>query len=174
MPIPDLTFVLGGASSGKSFYAERLVLSSGKAPVYLATAQSHDDEMTGKIASHRARRGAEWQLVEAPLAIAGRFRTFRPDQIILLDCLTLWLSNLMAAKRDIDAEITDLLVALKTCPAQVVAVSNELGLGLVPTTPLGRAFRDWQGRLNQRVAAEAGAVTFIAAGLPLALKGALP
>lgn len=174
MPFPAFTLVLGGASSGKSAWAERLVLSSQKSPVYLATAQAFDDEMTGKITKHQHRRGPEWQLMEAPLSVAPLLGSFTSSHIILLDCLTLWLSNQLMAEADIDSEITALLAAILACPAPVVCVSNELGLGLVPSTALGRSFRDWQGQLNQRFAAAADCVAFIAAGLPLPLKGPLP
>lgn len=170
----SFTLVLGGASSGKSAWAERLVLATGKSPVYLATAQALDAEMDARLLVHQRRRGPEWQLIEEPLQLAPLFADFQPSQIILLDCLTLWLSNLMFNDRDIDTEIAGLISSLSTCPAQIVCVSNELGLGLVPDSAIGRAFRDWQGKLNQRVAAAADVVIFVAAGLPIPLKGKLP
>ncbi|MCF6273585.1 MAG: bifunctional adenosylcobinamide kinase/adenosylcobinamide-phosphate guanylyltransferase [Rhodobacteraceae bacterium] len=168
--LPSLSLILGGASSGKSAYAERLALGAGLAPVYIATAQAHDGEMADKITSHQARRGASWQLVEAPLAPAEALRTLTADHVVLLDCLTLWLSNLMEANRVPELETAALLAAIKATPARVIAVSNELGLGLVPATPLGRRFREAQGILNQQFAEAACAVTFVAAGLPLFLK----
>ncbi|MBL1434955.1 MAG: bifunctional adenosylcobinamide kinase/adenosylcobinamide-phosphate guanylyltransferase [Rhodobacteraceae bacterium] len=166
----NLTFILGGASSGKSAYAERIALSSGQIPVYLATGQAHDGEMTEKISRHQARRGAEWQLIEAPLNLAAPLSTLSQKHVVLLDCLTLWLSNHMALNYNIEDETSALLHAISTCKAKVIAVSNELGLGLVPSSQLGRAFRDAQGLLNQRFAESATTVTFVAAGLPLSLK----
>lgn len=166
----NLTLILGGASSGKSAYAEQLVLNAGQNPVYFATAPMGDSEMSDKILRHRARRGDEWSLVEAPLDLVTPLCTCTSRQIILLDCLTLWLSNLMADGHNIEAETTRLLKTIETSPAEIVVVSNELGLGLVPSTPLGRRFRDAQGQINQRFAEAAACVTFVAAGLPLSLK----
>ena len=166
----NLTLILGGASSGKSAYAERLTLATGLTPVYLATGQARDGEMSDKIARHQARRGPEWQLFEAPLDLATPLQALTPNHIVLLDCLTLWLSNHLELKHNIEDETTTLLSAIRTSKAHVIAVSNEIGLGLVPASPLGRAFRDAQGLLNQRVAEAAGTVTFVAAGLPLSLK----
>ena len=173
-PFPPLTLVLGGASSGKSLWAEQLVLSANKPAVYLATAQAFDPEMQRKIEAHQARRGTEWSLFETAHDPAQALVNAPDNQVILLDCLTLWLSNLMHNKADIEAELTRLITALNTCKSPVVCVSNELGLGLVPDTSLGRKFRDWQGVINQRIAAQADLVTFVAAGLPMALKGELP
>lgn len=166
----NLTLILGGASSGKSAYAERLTLASGKIPIYLATGQAHDAEMKEKIGRHQSRRGAEWQLIEAPLNLAAPLSSLSYNHVVLLDCLTLWLSNHLALNHNIDGETKALLKAISTCKANVIAVSNELGLGLVPSTQLGRAFRDAQGLLNQRFAEAADTVTFVAAGLPLSLK----
>ncbi len=168
-PLSPLTLVLGGASSGKSAFAERLVLNAGRAPVYIATAQGRDAGMKAKISRHQARRGPEWQLFEAPLS--PRFDSFSTAQVVLLDCLTLWLSNVMAAGDDVESALTSLLLAVRGSAAPVVVVSNELGLGLVPETALGREFRDWQGAVNQRFAVAANRVVFVAAGLPLWLKG---
>lgn len=176
------TLVLGGARSGKSAYAERLVAGSGRPAVYLATATAGDAEMAERIAAHRARRGPAWTTVEEPLelvrllrdgGILARYTGEDPESdrpAILVDCLTLWLSNLMHAGRDVEAEAAALCAALREADAPVVLVSNEVGLGLVPDTPLGRRFRDAQGRLNQQVAAAVPSVVFVAAGLPLALK----
>jgi adenosylcobinamide kinase/adenosylcobinamide-phosphate guanylyltransferase len=164
--------VLGGARSGKSAYAERLVTASGLAPVYIATAQAGDAEMAERIAHHRARRGPTWRTVEEPEALeAALAAETGPDRAVLVDCLTLWLSNLMLAEADIEQRSAALCRALPELPGRVVLVSNEIGLGLVPETPLGRRFRDAQGRLNQQVAAAVDSVVFVAAGLPLALKG---
>ncbi len=165
----NLTLILGGASSGKSAYAERLAQATGRPLVYLATGQAGDGEMAAKIARHQARRGPDWQLIEAPLDLCTPLSGLG-GKVVLLDCLTLWLSNQLAAGHTIGAETDRLLGAIAASRAAVIAVSNELGLGLVPADPISRAFRDAQGHLNQRFAAAAARVTFIAAGLPLALK----
>jgi adenosylcobinamide kinase/adenosylcobinamide-phosphate guanylyltransferase len=165
------TLVLGGARSGKSTFAERLTRDSGLERVYLATAAAGDDEMRARIAHHRASRGDGWRTVEEPLRISESLaREGLTNRIVLLDCLTLWLSNLMFAGLDVESESRCLVGELQkgTCP--IVLVSNEVGLGLVPETPLGREFRDAQGRLNQLVAASVPNVVFVAAGLPLWLK----
>jgi adenosylcobinamide kinase/adenosylcobinamide-phosphate guanylyltransferase len=165
-----VTLVLGGARSGKSAYAEALVESASRG-VYLATAEAGDAEMAERILRHRQRRGESWHTVEEPLDLAGALmRHAHPGRPILVDCLTLWLSNLMAAGRDVDGEMTVLADGLSTLAGPVVLVANEVGLGLVPETPLGRAFRDHAGRLNQTIARKADRVVFIAAGLPLILK----
>ena len=166
----SLTLILGGASSGKSAYAEGLVLATGLTPVYLATGRALDGEMSDKIAVHQARRGPEWQLIEAPLELASALQPLGVGHVVLLDCLTLWLSNHMELNHDIENETEHLLAAIAASKARIIAVSNEIGLGLVPSNALSRAFRDAQGMLNQRFAEAAGTVTFIAAGLPLSLK----
>jgi adenosylcobinamide kinase/adenosylcobinamide-phosphate guanylyltransferase len=171
MSAPGCTLVLGGARSGKSTFAERLVCDSGLGRVYLATGEAGDTEMRERIARHRERRGGNWHVVEEPLALAETLaREARADRAVLVDCLTLWLSNLMHAGRDIEAETGRLSAVLRSASGMLVLVSNEVGLGLVPETPLGRAFRDAQGRLNQAIAALADNVVFVAAGLPLWLK----
>ena len=170
--LAPLTLVLGGARSGKSRYAEGLVERAAAAGIYCATAEPGDAEMAARIAAHRARRGPFWQTVETPLALADTVaagaNAARP---LLVDCLTLWLSNLMMAQRPIDQEFATLRLALRDAAGPVVLVANEVGLGLVPDTPLGRAFRDAAGRLNQDIAALADRVVFVAAGLSLVLKG---
>ena len=166
------TLVLGGARSGKSALAERLVAGSGLAPVYLATATAGDAEMADRIAEHRTRRGPVWRTLEEPLELTNTLlRGAAPGNAVLVDCLTLWLSNLMFADRPLDAAAAALCSALERVEWPVVLVSNEVGMGLVPETPLGRRFRDAQGRLNQAVAAAVPSVIFVAAGLPLTLKG---
>jgi adenosylcobinamide kinase/adenosylcobinamide-phosphate guanylyltransferase len=165
------TLVLGGARSGKSTFAETLVSDSGLTPVYLATATDGDEEMRARIAQHRKQRGDGWRTVEEPLALIDALtRDSKSGQVVLVDCLTLWLSNLMHAGRDPDIETRRLTRFLGVALHPVVFVSNEVGMGLVPETPLGRAFRDAQGRLNQAVAATVPNVVFVAAGLPLWLK----
>jgi adenosylcobinamide kinase/adenosylcobinamide-phosphate guanylyltransferase len=165
------TLVLGGARSGKSAFAEKLVGDSGLAKVYLATATPGDDEMRLRIAQHRTQRGEGWTTVEEPLALVDALtREVTHGRAVLVDCLTLWLSNLMLAGRDPEIEARRLTRFLDVAKYPVVLVSNEVGLGLVPDTPLGRRFRDAQGRLNQIVAALVPNVVFIAAGLPLWLK----
>ena len=167
--------VLGGARSGKSLHAEALTrarIAAGERAVYVATAEAGDDEMRARIAEHRARRGHEWITREAPLALAAALAAeSRAGRPVLVDCLTLWLANLLGAGRDVDAAGAALVVALDAAPGPVVLVANEVGLGVVPDNALAREFRDHAGRLNQRVAATADAVVFVAAGIPLALKG---
>ncbi|HWK38615.1 MAG TPA: bifunctional adenosylcobinamide kinase/adenosylcobinamide-phosphate guanylyltransferase [Hyphomicrobium sp.] len=167
-PLPNLTLVLGGARSGKSRYAEELITRADPPWTYVATAEAHDEEMRHRIAHHQARRQGQWETLDAPMELAGTIATLAKPTLI--DCLTLWLSNVMLAERDVEAETTRLIQAMRHTPVPLIAVSNEVGMGLVPETPLGRAFRDAQGRLNQRVATVAGRVVFVAAGLPLNLK----
>jgi adenosylcobinamide kinase / adenosylcobinamide-phosphate guanylyltransferase len=170
-PMPRTLLVLGGARSGKSSFAEAQVAASGLSRIYLATATAGDGEMRDRIAHHRARRGAGWHTVEEPLELVEALqRNAMREAAVLVDCLTLWLSNLMHAGRDPDIEAARLVEWLRTASGLVVLVSNEVGLGLVPETLLGRSFRDAQGRLNQQVAAAASEAVFVAAGLPLWLK----
>jgi len=175
---PNRTLILGGARSGKSAYAERLagLCAAPEAErVYLATAEAGDAEMQARIEAHLARRGTGWRTVEAPLDLPGALGRARVDAgVVLVDCLTLWLSNLMLAGRDWEPEANALLEVLAGAGAPVVIVSNEVGLGLVPDTPLGRAFRDAQGALNRKIAQSCDYVAFVAAGLPLTLKGRAP
>ena len=172
---PKLTLVLGGARSGKSRYAEHLIAALPPAwnpPwIYVATAEPGDEEMRARIAAHRTRRGASWQTVEAPHELAEAVVLAQPIPA-LVDCLTLWLSNLMLAGADIDGEIVRFERALAAASAPVVMVSNEVGSGIVPEHSLGRRFRDLQGALNQRMAARADRVVLMVAGLPLTVKGA--
>jgi adenosylcobinamide kinase/adenosylcobinamide-phosphate guanylyltransferase len=172
--LPRLSLVVGGARSGKSALAERLVTETGRPRRYIATAQAWDDEMAARIAAHRDDRGAGWVTVEAPLDLPAALATAGGHEAVLLDCATLWLTNHMLADHDIGSETDALCAALASCPAPVVVVSNEVGWGIVPDNALARAFRDAQGRLNQRLAAEAGLVMGVMAGLPVMLKGARP
>jgi adenosylcobinamide kinase / adenosylcobinamide-phosphate guanylyltransferase len=167
--LPPMTLVLGGARSGKSRFAEELIESAARPARYLATAEARDEEMRTRVASHRARRGANWTTVEEPLELVNILlaEATRP---VLIDCLTLWLSNLMGAQRDIGFEIERLLAVLPKAQIPVVMVANEVGLGIVPDNAMAREFRDHAGRLNQSIARLAQRVVFMAAGLPLALK----
>ena len=171
--MPRLTLVLGGVRSGKSAHAEALVLASGLRPVYLATAQALDGEMTARIAHHRERRGAEWLVVEEPLALPEALdRAAGPERAVLVDCLTLWLTNVLVAGREPEREADRLLDVLAGLGGPAVLVSNEVGWGVVPANALARRFADEAGRLHQRIAAVADSVVLVAAGLPLRLKGA--
>lgn len=175
MPDPTLarlTLVIGGARSGKSWHAEGLVMARPAPWIYVATAQAFDAEMHERIGLHRGRRDDRWRTVEAPRNLAGAVRAEAGRGApVLVDCLTLWLSNLMLADADVDAATADLLAALRDTAGPVVLVSNEVGWGIVPENALARRFRDAQGRLNAQVAEIADRVVLLAAGLPLALKG---
>ena len=160
--------VLGGARSGKSRHAERLVEALPPPWTYIATAQAWDDEMRVRIAEHRARRPAGWTTVDAPLDLAGALDA-GGDAPVLVDCLTLWLTNVMLGEHDVLAATTGLLAALDR-PATTVLVANEVGLGIVPDNALARRFRDEAGRLHQRIAAQADHVVFMVAGLPMKVK----
>jgi adenosylcobinamide kinase/adenosylcobinamide-phosphate guanylyltransferase len=169
--LPPVTLVLGGARSGKSRFAESLIAGHPGRPVYLATAEAGDAEMVERIRRHRARRGDGWTTVEEPLALPPALESAaRDNAAVLVDCLSLWLSNLMAAERDVAREAQALVEVLPRLGAPVVFVSNEVGLGIVPDNALARAFRDHAGFLHQIVAAAADRVYFVAAGLPVLLK----
>ncbi|HEX7752008.1 MAG TPA: bifunctional adenosylcobinamide kinase/adenosylcobinamide-phosphate guanylyltransferase [Novosphingobium sp.] len=167
----SILLVLGGARSGKSRHAQRQAEETGLAPIFVATAQAFDAEMADRIARHRTDRGPEWETVEAPLDLANAIaRRAAPDKILLVDCLTLWASNLLLADRDTDDATTALVGTLHKAAGPVILVSNEVGLGIVPDNALARRFRDLAGTINQRVAEAADEVRFVAAGLPLRLK----
>ncbi len=169
---PGCTFVFGGARSGKSVFAERLVEASGLSPAYVATGRCLDGEMESRVLAHRARRGSHWTTVEEPLDLtAALTRLARDDRAILVDCLTLWVTNLMLEERDVKAESRALVDCLTELPGAVVLVSNEVGLGIVPDNAMARDFRDHAGDLHQAVAERADSVFFVAAGLPLKMKG---
>ena len=165
-----LTLVLGGARSGKSRYAESLIAALPRPWVYIATAEAHDDEMAARIAAHRARRDAGWQTLEAPHELPEALAAVPDGAAVLVDCLTLWLSNVMLGSFDVDTLTDRLETALAARSGRTVLVSNEVGLGIVPDNPLGRSFRDCQGVLNQRMAALADRVVLTLAGLPLTVK----
>jgi adenosylcobinamide kinase / adenosylcobinamide-phosphate guanylyltransferase len=178
--------ILGGARSGKSLLAEKRAAESGLRVVYLATAEACDSEMARRIAHHRERRPSDWGCAEEKLHLAAKLRELAaPNTCVLVDCLTLWLSNLLFAGRAaaqaeageaidcplLQGETTALIELLPQLPGHVILVSNEVGWGIVPMQPVSRIFADEQGRLNQRVAAVCDQVTLVAAGLPLKLKG---
>lgn len=172
---PGITFVLGGARSGKSDFAEMLVKRSGLKPVYLATARSGDEEMRERIETHRERRdnfpGSDWETVEEPLALVDALRNCAFDgHGVLVDCLTLWVTNLMVAEADVEREITNLVQSLDGLAAPVVFVSNEVGLGIVPDNAMAREFRDLAGMVHRKIAEKANEVFFVVAGLPLVMK----
>src|SRR5271166_4996655 len=167
--------VLGGARSGKSAYAQSLVEAAAPERFYVATAEAGDAEMAARIVRHRADRGEGWTTLEEPLALAEALAAeARPGRAVLVDCLTLWISNLMFAGRGVEAEIARLTQAISALEGPAVIVSNEVGLGLVPKTKLGRDFRDAQGRANREVARACDAVVLVAAGLPTLIKPTPP
>ncbi len=167
-------FITGGARSGKSAFAEKLAVSLPGKRAYVATAQALDEEMAARIAKHRQDRGAAWDTFEEPLAIADLLRKLSERYpVILLDCITLWLSNVMAhtaGDGDVMDRSSDLVSAVASCKGHCIIVSNEVGLGIVPDNPLARKFRDLAGMLNQRIAQAADEVYFTAAGIPLKIK----
>lgn len=172
--LPGLSLVVGGAASGKSNFAENLVKRSGRSLVYLATAQAHDDEMRAKLRKHKEQRGEGWRTIEEPMDIGRTLATISGDTAVLLDCLTMWLSNQMLAENPLDEAEAELMAGLALCAAPVVIVTNEVGLSVVPENSLARRFREAQGRLNQKIAAKSDLVVNVTVGLPLVLKGQLP
>ncbi|MDA1323387.1 MAG: bifunctional adenosylcobinamide kinase/adenosylcobinamide-phosphate guanylyltransferase [Proteobacteria bacterium] len=169
-PLLPVTLVLGGARSGKSQFAENLIAAAGHG-AYIATAEARDTEMRARIDRHQKRRGQSWHTIEAPLDLVEAItRVQEKGAPVLVDCLTLWLSNLREAGRDIDGETDSLLSCLLGIRCPVVIVSNEVGQGIVPVNELARRFRDQAGLLNQAVAAIADRVFFVTAGIPVQLK----
>ena len=166
----SIVMVTGGARSGKSALAESLAARLGGPLIYIATAEARDTEMARRIAAHRDRRGPGWRTVEEPLELAAALRGSDGQGVRLVDCLTLWLSNLMAANEDVAPRTDALCAALAEQQAPVVLVTNELGLGIVPDNALARRFRDAHGLMNQAVAQVAGEVWMAVSGLPLRLK----
>jgi adenosylcobinamide kinase/adenosylcobinamide-phosphate guanylyltransferase len=171
-----LTFILGGARSGKSAYAQRLAEKHGGRVTFIATATAGDDEMRTRIARHRSERSSAWSTYEIPHGIAASLQDhpFQAD-VVLLECITLLVSNLLlldesAASTQVEAEIDGLLAAIQNHPAEWIVVSNEVGLGLVPSTPLGRIYRDLLGRANRELAAHADKVIWMVAGIPVPIE----
>jgi adenosylcobinamide kinase/adenosylcobinamide-phosphate guanylyltransferase len=176
-----LTFILGGARSGKSSHAERLATRESPRVLYIATGQGLDEEMRARIAAHRQKRRASWQTLELPTGVGKGLLAHPPEaEVVVLDCLTLLVSNLLlqaspdldhpdetAARSLVQAEVTDLLQAIQSIPAHWIVVSNEVGHGLVPSNPVGRIFRDLLGWANQRLAAQADDVLWMVAGIPV-------
>ncbi len=167
-----ITLVLGGSRSGKSWYCEQLAAKTERRKLYVATAQALDEEMLMRVAGHRARRGDEWSVIEAPIDISGVISAKNNEKsVILIDCLTLWLSNLLGAGLNI-VEYSDLLIdSLKSTESEVILVSNEVGMGIVPDNALARQFRDYAGILHQRVAEVADLLVLMVAGVPMIVKG---
>ena len=167
-----VTLVLGGARSGKSSHAEMLAAKTGKPKLYLATAEAFDDEMRERIALHQKRRGDDWNAVEVPVDIEQTILSpHHSNAVILVDCLTLWLSNLLCLERDVEAHTQRLLASIAHTKAQVIFVSNEVGQGIVPDNALSRSFRDHAGVLHQKVAAVCDTVVWMVAGIPTVIKG---
>ena len=169
--LQDLSLVLGGARSGKSRFAEDLVTQSNLSRIYLATAQAYDEEMTARITKHRSDRGGQWTTIEEPLNLLEALQQKSSvDNIILVDCLTLWMSNLMGEGHSVEEAIDQLIDGLPYLLGSVVFVSNEVGQGIVPDNAMAREFRDHAGMLHQRLAENVNSVYFVTAGLAQKLK----
>jgi len=163
--------VIGGARSGKSRYAQSRAEATGLRPVFLATAQACDDEMCARIAQHQAERDMRWQAVEAPLELAEAIAAnSAPDRVLMVDCLTLWVTNLMMSERNVAVATDSLIAAIAETKGAIILVSNEVGWGIVPDNALARRFRDEAGRVNQRVASCVSEVQLVVAGLSLRMK----
>jgi adenosylcobinamide kinase / adenosylcobinamide-phosphate guanylyltransferase len=170
---PKRIFILGGAASGKSVFAEQLAENSGKRLIYLATAQAFDAEMREKIDRHIARRGNQWTALESPLDADSALSALSSTQLCLFDCATMWLSNHLLSESDMSATQTGLIGSIRKCKADLIIVSNEVGQGIVPENVLARQFREAQGKLNIALAAECDIAVQVIAGIPQVLKGAL-
>ncbi|MCG7629241.1 bifunctional adenosylcobinamide kinase/adenosylcobinamide-phosphate guanylyltransferase [Epibacterium sp. MM17-32] len=168
-----VTVILGGAASGKSAFAEQACVNTGKNRIYWATSQILDPEMQQKVARHLTQRGGDWTTIEEPFDASRVMPRVQAEDVLLMDCATMWLTNHLLAEHDLEQETEALLAAIANCPAEVVIVTNETGLGIVPENALARRFREAQGRLNIALAEQAERVVLVAAGLPLVLKGAL-
>ena len=168
-----ITLILGGARSGKSAFGERLALSKNEKPIYIFTAQSFDEEMDERIRIHRGRRGKEaWQDVEANINLASAVSKWsKKENVILVDCLSLWLTNLMTNERNVDEDIHKFLSQLEKSSGEVILISSEVGLGIVPDNKMARNFRDHLGFLHQQVAAISKTVIMMVAGIPMFVKG---
>lgn len=171
--LPKLSFVLGGAASGKSLWAENHLLCSGLDPVYLATSRVFDDEIKFKINLHKKRRDSRWLNIEADSDLRQPLSALTASQGVLIDCATMWLTNQMMDGQNLQLAQTELLSALSDCNAPIVVVSNEVGQGIVPDNAMAREFREAQGRLNIALAAQADTAVLVTAGLPQLLKGTL-
>ena len=170
------TLVLGGARSGKTAFAERLALHSGHKPAYLATAKALDSEMADRVASHQTSRGDRFTTIEEPLALSpALIRAAATHDVVLVDCLTLWITNLLLAEENVSAAVSELVATLAELDrARIILVSNEVGLGIVPDNAMARTFRDLAGSAHQRLAEICTDVFFVVAGLPMTLKGEAP
>lgn len=174
MPKHTLTLITGGARSGKSRFAQQIGQQSTTDVLFVATAEAHDDDMATRIARHQAERPTHWRTLETPRAPAEALRRVEPAALVILDCMTLWVTNLLLAEQsswaEAEAELDDLVAWHSAGTSELIIVSNEVGLGIVPADPLSRDFREWLGRFNQRVASVADEVYLMVAGLAVELK----
>ena len=168
-----ITLILGGTRSGKSAYGEMLALKNFSSPIYIFTAQAWDDEMKSRIKTHKKRRaGKNWTDIEAPIKLCAAIKNNAvSNNCILVDCLTLWLTNLMMEEYDIDTAIDELLGIIRSAPGEIIFISSEVGLGIVPENSMARRFRDLSGKLHQKLAMEAENVLLMVAGIPMVVKG---
>jgi len=172
--LPGVSLVLGGAACGKSRFAETLCEASGLSKVYVATSQVWDDETALKVKAHKKQRGLGWITIEEPRDLASVLQDGTASDVVLVDCMTLWLTNVVLAEEAVEPAIEGMLRALAGCAAPIVLVSNELGMGIVPENALARRFRNEHGRMNQKLAETADLVVHVVAGLPQVLKGQMP
>ncbi|WP_417249572.1 bifunctional adenosylcobinamide kinase/adenosylcobinamide-phosphate guanylyltransferase [Celeribacter sp.] len=168
------TLVIGGASSGKSDISEKLCVSSGLDRIYLATSRIFDAEMRNKVDRHRTQRGPDWHTVEEPFTADAVIADLQDTQVLLMDCATMWLTNHLLEDANLDAQVNALITAIDAAKGEIVVVTNEVGMGIVPDNALSRRFRIAQGALNRRLAERADCVVGVMAGLPFSLKGPLP